>query len=203
MDLAARWTSIQLACSALRQGLETLRRLLQEAQLSDDKVSRLRSALDSLDSAAAEIQLPPLGEFLVSVPLDEQALLEAEHKVPRVAEELRSRLLRRLTALAGSSSTGEDLFRACREQWNASGLAVFSPRPGQVVNLQSMQYLARCSLSPQQTRLGGHGPYFVREVVEPGVELVGYGVVAKAELLLTDDPTEVVGFIIPPSVAKQ
>lgn len=205
LDLAARWTSIQLARAALRKGLETLRHLLQEKQprFSDDKTfTRLSSALESLESTTTEIDLPDLGDLLVSSPLNEHPLLEAEHRIPRVAEELRSRVLKRLTILAGCSTDGQSLLRECIDRWAKAGLLVVSPRPGQAINLQSMLYHTRCALSPQQMRLDGHGPYFVREV-EPGLEIVGFGVVAKAELVLTDDPTELVDFILPPRQAQR
>lgn len=200
LDLAARWTSLCLAHRAITGSLGEARRLLQDlgAHVDDNKTGKLGLVLERVDAEVGKVRIPALGELLVSEPLAVQHLTQAEHLLPSLAKELLDSFVNRVAAYTRNIPEAEACWRDCLGRWEKAGFQVYSPAPGQAIDLESLHYQARCTLASEQTRLDGHGPYFVKEVVRRGLELQGYGVLAKAELLLTDNPESGLGFLIPP-----
>jgi hypothetical protein len=200
LDLAARWTSLQLVHGAITKSLYEARCLLQElaAHLDENKNGKLGLVLDRVHAEMEKTRIPALGGLLVSEPLAVQHLNQAEHLLPSLAKELLDSFVNRVVAYTRNIPEAEARWRDCLGRWKQAGLHVYSPAPGQAIDLESLHYQARCTLASEQTLLDGHGPYFVKEVARRGLEIPGYGVLAKAELLLTDNPEGGPGFLIPP-----
>jgi hypothetical protein len=201
LELAARWTSLRLAHGAISKSLGEARSFLQDlaAHLDDNKIGRLGQVLDRVHAEVEKIRIPELGELLLSESPAVQDLTQAEHLLPSLAKELLDSFVNRVAAYTRNSPEAEACWRECLRGWEKAGVQVYSPAPGQAVDLESLHYKARCTLASEQTRLDGHGPYFVKEVARSGLELQGYGVLAKAELLLTDNSESGLGFLIPPA----